>query len=165
VPLNVIQRQLGHANLGTNSIYGSSPGLAIAESRTAAGFPSFREVRTRPNSTAHSGDKKEMTAEKCPPRGPGERREPASARGFRADSNFGPHDVPSWSPRFDSRSHYLLGTEDKAIPPALQRFMAERANATIVEVPASHVSFVSQPDAATELILHAVEATMSAAST
>ena len=27
---------------------------------------------------------------------------------------------------------YLLGTEDKAIPPALQRFMAERANATIV---------------------------------
>jgi pimeloyl-ACP methyl ester carboxylesterase len=60
---------------------------------------------------------------------------------------------------------YLLGTEDKAIPPALQRFMAERANATIVEVPASHVSFVSQPDAATELILHAVEATMSAAST
>ena len=54
---------------------------------------------------------------------------------------------------------YLLGTEDKAIPPALQRFMAERANATIVEVPASHVSFVSQPDAATQLILQAVEAT------
>src|SRR3954469_11670898 len=58
----------------------------------------------------------------------------------------------------------LLGTEDKAIPPALQRFMAERANATIVEVPASHVSFVSQPDAATQLILQAVEATISAAS-
>ena len=54
---------------------------------------------------------------------------------------------------------YLLGTEDKAIPPALQRFMAERANATIVEVPASHVSFVSQPEAATEIILQAVEAT------
>jgi len=58
--------------------------------------------------------------------------------------------VPCW---------YLLGTEDKAIPPALQRFMAERANATIVEVPASHVSFASQPDAATQLILQAVEAT------
>jgi pimeloyl-ACP methyl ester carboxylesterase len=57
--------------------------------------------------------------------------------------------LPSW---------YLLGTEDKAIPPALQRFMAERANATIVEVPASHVSFVSQPEAATQLILQAVEA-------
>jgi pimeloyl-ACP methyl ester carboxylesterase len=52
----------------------------------------------------------------------------------------------------------LLGTEDKAIPPALQHFMAERANATIVEVPASHVSLVSQPEAATQLILRAVEA-------
>ena len=54
---------------------------------------------------------------------------------------------------------YLFGTEDKAIPPALQRYMAERANATIVEVAASHVSFVSQPEAATQLILQAVEAT------
>src|SRR5690242_16648053 len=57
---------------------------------------------------------------------------------------------------------YLLGTQDKAIPPALQRFMAERADATIVEVPASHVSFVSQPEAATQLILQAVEATANA---
>ena len=57
---------------------------------------------------------------------------------------------------------YLLGTQDKAIPPALQRFMAERANATIVEVAASHVSFVSQPEAATQLILQAVEATAAA---
>ena len=48
--------------------------------------------------------------------------------------------------------------------PALQRFMAERANATIVEVPASHVSFVSQPDAATQLILQAVKATVPEAS-
>src|SRR3954470_23012020 len=59
---------------------------------------------------------------------------------------------------------YLLGTEDKAIPPALQRFMAERANATIVEIASSHVSFVSQPDAATQLILQAVEETTPAAS-
>ena len=57
---------------------------------------------------------------------------------------------------------YLLGTQDKAIPPALQRFMAERANATIVEVAASHVSFLSQPEAATQLILRAVEATAAA---
>jgi pimeloyl-ACP methyl ester carboxylesterase len=54
---------------------------------------------------------------------------------------------------------YLLGTQDKAIPPALQQFMAERANATIVPVPASHVSFVSQPEAATQLIVQAVDAT------
>jgi len=37
--------------------------------------------------------------------------------------------------------------------------MAERANTTIEEVSASHVSFVSQPEAATRLILRAVEAT------
>jgi pimeloyl-ACP methyl ester carboxylesterase len=59
---------------------------------------------------------------------------------------------------------YLLGTEDKAIPPATQRFMAERANATIVEVAASHASMVSQPEAATQLVLQAVEATAPAVS-
>lgn len=67
--------------------------------------------------------------------------------------------TPSGSPAWKTLPcWYLLGTEDKAIPPALQRFMAERANATIVEVPTSHVSFVSQPEAATQLILRAVEA-------
>jgi pimeloyl-ACP methyl ester carboxylesterase len=53
---------------------------------------------------------------------------------------------------------YLLCTEDKAIPAALQRFMAERANARIQEVSASHASMVSQPEAATEIILQAAEA-------
>jgi glyoxylase-like metal-dependent hydrolase (beta-lactamase superfamily II) len=67
---------------------------------------------------------------------------------------------PGWAPVYVSNL-----TED--IPgyleaPALQRFMAERANATIVEVAASHVSFVSQPEAATQLILQAVEATAAA---
>lgn len=56
------------------------------------------------------------------------------------------------------RSWYLLGTEDKAIPPATQRYMAERANATITEVPASHASMISQPQATTDLILAAVNA-------
>jgi pimeloyl-ACP methyl ester carboxylesterase len=59
---------------------------------------------------------------------------------------------------------YLLGAEDKAIPPATQRFMAERANATIEEVSASHASMVSQPEAATQLVLQAVEATAPAVS-
>jgi pimeloyl-ACP methyl ester carboxylesterase len=61
--------------------------------------------------------------------------------------------VPCW---------YLLCTEDKAIPPAAQRFMAERAGARIQEVPASHASMVSQPEAATQLILQAAEATAAA---
>jgi pimeloyl-ACP methyl ester carboxylesterase len=58
--------------------------------------------------------------------------------------------IPSW---------YLLGTEDRAIPPAGQRFMAERGNARIEEVAASHASMVSQPEAVTRLILSAVEET------
>jgi pimeloyl-ACP methyl ester carboxylesterase len=57
--------------------------------------------------------------------------------------------IPSW---------YLLGTEDMAIPPATQRFMAERATSTIEEVSASHASMVSQPDVATKLIMTAVNA-------
>jgi pimeloyl-ACP methyl ester carboxylesterase len=58
--------------------------------------------------------------------------------------------IPSW---------YLLGTEDRAIPPSGQRFMAERGNARIEEVAASHASMVSQPEAVTQLILSAVEET------
>jgi pimeloyl-ACP methyl ester carboxylesterase len=61
--------------------------------------------------------------------------------------------IPSW---------YLLCTEDQAIPPAGQRFMAERGNAQIEEVAASHASMVSQPEAVTRLILSAVEATAAA---
>jgi hypothetical protein len=44
-----------------------------------------------------------------------------------------PSDAPAWK---TLPCWYLLGTEDKAIPPALQGFMAERANAAIVEVTA-----------------------------
>ena len=55
----------------------------------------------------------------------------------------------------------LLGTQDRAIPPAGQRFMAERVNAQIEEVAASHASMVSQPEAVTQLILSAVEETSS----
>jgi len=66
---------------------------------------------------------------------------------------------PAWR---SIRSWYLLGTEDKAIPPDTQRFMAERAGAEITEVASSHVSYVSHPEDATALILKAVEATVPA---
>ena len=57
-------------------------------------------------------------------------------------------EVPSW---------FLIGDQDRTIPPALQRFMAERAGARrVVEVPgASHAITVSQPAATAELILEA----------
>jgi pimeloyl-ACP methyl ester carboxylesterase len=51
--------------------------------------------------------------------------------------------IPSW---------YLLGREDQAITPEAQRFMAERAGATIKEIESSHASHVSHAGAVVELI-------------
>ena len=56
--------------------------------------------------------------------------------------------IPSW---------YLVATQDHAIPPATQMFMAHRANAKIFTVKASHVPMVSQPTATTNVILAAAE--------
>ena len=49
----------------------------------------------------------------------------------------------------------MIGTEDRVIPPATQRRMAERAGSTITEVAGSHVSMVSHPRAAIDAILAA----------
>jgi pimeloyl-ACP methyl ester carboxylesterase len=59
-------------------------------------------------------------------------------------------DIPSW---------YVLGRQDQAIPPPLQRFMAERIKAKITELDTSHVSFISQPKAVLRVIEEAVAAT------
>lgn len=57
------------------------------------------------------------------------------------------HTIPSWG---------LIATQDKAIPPALQRFEYQRANArNTVSVPASHCAMVSHPDLVTQLITDA----------
>jgi pimeloyl-ACP methyl ester carboxylesterase len=56
--------------------------------------------------------------------------------------------IPSW---------YMVATQDHAIPPATERFMAQRAHATIVEVDASHVAMISQPEGTTRLILDAAD--------
>ena len=61
--------------------------------------------------------------------------------------------IPSW---------YLVTTEDRAIPPTTQRFMAERAGATIAEVRSSHVPMISRPSTVTELILEAAKSVASA---
>src|SRR3954452_5112967 len=62
----------------------------------------------------------------------------ATQRPFAETAFAGPSGPPAWKTGIPC--WYLLGTEDNAILPALQGFMAERANATILEVPASHVS-------------------------
>ena len=54
-----------------------------------------------------------------------------------------------------NQSWYLLATEDKMIPLPAQRFMSERAGATVTEVAASHSVCVSQPAAVAALIKQA----------
>src|SRR5271167_992183 len=52
-------------------------------------------------------------------------------------------------------SFYAVSTEDRTINPDLERFMAKRMGAKTIEVKASHLSLISQPDAITRLILKA----------
>src|SRR5579872_521011 len=52
-------------------------------------------------------------------------------------------------------SFYAVSTEDRTINPDLQRFMAQRMGAKTIEVKASHVSLISQPDAIAALVLEA----------
>jgi pimeloyl-ACP methyl ester carboxylesterase len=53
---------------------------------------------------------------------------------------------PSW---------YLVATNDRIIPPAAQRQMAARANASVAEAAASHAVYTSQPASVADLIKRA----------
>ncbi|MCD7445700.1 alpha/beta hydrolase [Streptomyces lincolnensis] len=59
-------------------------------------------------------------------------------------------DIPSW---------VLIASEDRNIPASAQAFMAERAEATVVEVAASHAVSVSRPGDVARLINEAAQAT------
>jgi len=73
---------------------------------------------------------------------------PGSAFGFGEPSGpVGWKTLPSWA---------LISPNDVTIGPSGERFMAERAGAVIVEVDASHVAMISQPQATTDLILSAL---------
>ena len=54
--------------------------------------------------------------------------------------------IPSW---------YVLGAQDKAIPPAVELFMAKRIHAHITRVPTGHLPMVADPGAVTNVILQA----------
>lgn len=62
---------------------------------------------------------------------------------------------PSW---------YLLSTEDRMIPPAAQRLMAQRAGATTVEERGSHSIYVSRPQSVAALITQAASGVKTAPS-
>jgi pimeloyl-ACP methyl ester carboxylesterase len=52
---------------------------------------------------------------------------------------------------------YLVATQDRIIPPDVQRQMPQRANAAVVETAASHSVYVSQPEAVAAIIETAVK--------
>jgi pimeloyl-ACP methyl ester carboxylesterase len=87
---------------------------------------------------------------------------PAREAAFMADSQVpwgvealnGKVSEPAWRSK---RSWYLVTTEDRMIPPALQRTMAQRAGATATEVSGSHAIYVSQPAAVAKLITQAAQ--------
>jgi pimeloyl-ACP methyl ester carboxylesterase len=60
--------------------------------------------------------------------------------------------LPSWA---------LVSTSDNSLPPAILRFMAERAGSHVVEVDSSHAAPVSQPAVVADLILRAAVAVSS----
>ena len=62
---------------------------------------------------------------------------------------------PAWRSK---PSWYLIVTDDRMIPPPLQRTMAERAGATTAEVPGSHAIYVSQPAAVASIVSTAARA-------
>ena len=57
--------------------------------------------------------------------------------------------LPSW---------YLVASQDRVIPPAAERAMAERAGSTTVEIDSSHVAMISHPDEVADLIQQAIAA-------
>ena len=62
--------------------------------------------------------------------------------------------TPAWRSK---PSWYLVATDDRMIPPPAQRFMSQRAGATVVEVAGSHAIYVSQPTAVAQLIAQAAK--------
>jgi pimeloyl-ACP methyl ester carboxylesterase len=79
----------------------------------------------------------------------------ASQRPIDAAALGEPSSEPAWK---TIPSWYLVASNDHAIPPATERFMAKRAGATTVEIASSHVAMISHPKAVTDLILDAARA-------
>jgi pimeloyl-ACP methyl ester carboxylesterase len=82
---------------------------------------------------------------------------PLATRQFMADSQVPlavstlttPIDRAAWKTK---PSWFLVASNDQIIPPDAQRAYARRMKATVIEVPSSHVAYVSHPDATARLI-------------
>jgi len=69
---------------------------------------------------------------------------PATAAAFGATMQVAAwHDKPTWA---------VVATQDRALSPDLERWMYKRANAKVTEIKASHVVYISQPEAVANVI-------------
>ncbi|QEO15586.1 alpha/beta hydrolase [Agromyces intestinalis] len=71
-------------------------------------------------------------------------------------ANVTPSGPPAWR---SLPSWAVIGVDDRVIPVAVLRRLAERAGSTVTELPGSHVSMVSHPEATIDAILAAAAAT------
>jgi len=76
---------------------------------------------------------------------------PIAAQGFVA-----PVTEAAWKTK---PSYAIVATEDKAINPDIERNMYKRAGAKVTEIKASHVVFISHPDAVAKVIIEAANNT------
>ena len=67
---------------------------------------------------------------------------------------------PAWRSK---PTWYMVATNDKTIPPDLERTMSKRAGATVVEVKGSHAVYVSRPGEVARLIEQAAKSSTLAA--
>jgi pimeloyl-ACP methyl ester carboxylesterase len=87
---------------------------------------------------------------------------PAAQAAFLADSQVpwgvdaleGAVSEPAWRTR---PTWYLVAADDRMIPPAAQRAMAERTGATVSETPGSHAVYVSRPATVAAVITQAAD--------
>ena len=80
----------------------------------------------------------------------------ATQRPLAASTRQEPSGPPAWKtiPSWD-----VIGTADQALPPAEQKFMAQRAGAHITEVNAGHLSMIADPETVAQVIEQAAQAT------
>ena len=78
-------------------------------------------------------------------------QKPIATRSFLGEEPLG---EPAWK---TLPSWYLITEQDQMIPPDAQRYMAQRAGATISSVASSHVSMLSHPDVVAALIVRVAE--------
>jgi pimeloyl-ACP methyl ester carboxylesterase len=84
----------------------------------------------------------------------------AEQRPLAASATGEPSGVATWR---TVPSFALVSRQDRAIDPAAERFMAQRAGSFTIEIDSSHVAMISHPAVVTDLIARAARTTANAA--